>query len=161
MAITDYYGLCEDGLVTVLQTLTDFFPDPAQVASAEDSEMTKGVQYYARVHPGAFPDTENISQEAFVTWEIVLDVFVKIVELKDMWSDFKALRAAIFWTLLQYPTLGGVAGIDNITLSAREKPKGIYEEYDDGSTAKEPFMITQELSINVLQRIAITGGEYA
>lgn len=159
MPATDFYGQCETGLRNILLDLTTYFEHDWQIMNGDESGLTKGAQYFARLHPNSFSDTDVASQQAFVDWEIALKIYVRFGEMQASWDAFRALRAEVVWKILQYPTLNNVSGVDSTRVGAGDLPVYIVE--DPEVSEPTPLFISQTLIVTVHQRIVITGGEYA
>ena len=156
MPITDYYKQCEDGWRAILQAQTSFFSLPKFVSNGDDATLEAGGTYFATLHPGAIPDTSNAAQTVLTIWEIDCDIYVKFTKLQETWDRFRAMRAMIFQEAISHPSLSSTPGVDAVTISAKGKPAYIQDEKEE-----VVFFITQTITLQVLQRIGVTGGEYA
>lgn len=156
---TDYYTLCETGLHNILDDLTTYFEHDWQIMNGDESGLTKGAQYFARLHPASFSDTDVAAQVAFTDWQIELKIYVRFTELQASWDAFRAFRADVFYKILQYPTLNNVSGVDSTRVGSGDSP--VYIVDDPEIANPTPLFISQTLIVTVHQKIIITGGEYA
>jgi len=119
---TDYWKLCETGLITLLRTeLSSYYSEPTkQVTASDDSYLDSGFDYFAITYPGAFPQSEVTSGYIRYNWEILLDVITrwKTSESKA-WNEngFKAYRGDLIY-LLNHTQKGMNLGKTNFVLSA-------------------------------------------
>lgn len=115
MTEIDQYTLVEMALMTKLRTLTDLFPDPAQV-SDNDADLNTGADYFAIFQPGSFPGTRANGMQVDVNWEVVWDFYVRYTTRKESLPKFKAGRSRIF-NLISPFCLNKTAGVTKTILS--------------------------------------------
>jgi hypothetical protein len=152
----DYYLECEDGFITLLQTLTPFFEHAYQV-SDDDANIHRGGDNFVIVRPGAFPITRVSDQVHDMHWEIMFDLDVRFKEYKKSWDRFKEVRSAILNLLYSNPTLGDTPGVYDVIVDSREIAQ--YLRFSDVPDAKPNFII-QTMRAIVTQRVTFTGGEF-
>ena len=130
---TDYFALCETGLVNLLKTeLVSLFPNGAkQVTASDDTILDNGNDYYAITYPGAFPVTEESSSFLEYSWVILLDLLSRWKESETKaWNEngFKKLRSEVLY-LLNHTTKGQTLGKTNwvrsVVISAEDNPRYI------------------------------------
>jgi hypothetical protein len=162
--MTDDYKDCEDALITILQTLTTYFPEKWQV-SDDDVVLTpsgkgsKGTAEYLIVYrPGAMPVARVSDRIKDYSWEVVLDLFVRYYNYKQAWAQFKAVRAAIIDIVNIHPTLNNTHGVRRVYIGAGGSPQ--YMLAPNADPYKPPDFVTQTLSVTVQQLVEYTGGEW-
>ena len=131
--MTDYYGLAEAGLISLLKTgLSSFFPNPdEQVTASDDSVLDNGNDFYAISYPGAFPQTDEASGFVIYDFEILLDIASRWdTSESDAWNNngFKAYRSEVI-NLINHTNEGKNLGKTNFVrsalLSAEDRPNYI------------------------------------
>lgn len=153
---TDFYSQVEEGVKDRFRTLSSFFSKPEYVSS-DDTVIAHGGNYFAIFRPGAFPLAPGGNQhEKNFIWRIRVDVYVKYLEYKTSWENFKAVRAAIINLLLPDPYLSEkgpipeVPGVFSVSVSGDEDAQYFYFKDDPGA---RPNFIIQSLTVEVIQRV--------
>ena len=127
---TDYYKLCEDGLIAFLiSDLPLVFPNGAkQVTASDDTVIDNGNDYYAITYPGSFPQTELTEGFVVYSWEILLDVMSRWKKTESKaWNEngFKYLRSEIIY-LINHTRAGRSLNktlfVQEAVLSANDSP---------------------------------------
>jgi hypothetical protein len=154
--MTDFYVECETGIVTLLQTLTTFFPHDWQV-SDDDTNIMKGAEYFVIVRPGAFPYFRRTEQLSTIGWNVTIDLYVSYKEYKQSWNKFKAVRSAIFNLLMESPTLNDTLGVIRVDLTGDEQAQ--YLKFSEAPEAK-PNFIVQTMRAIVTQYIQHSSSEF-
>jgi len=130
---TDYWKLCETGLITLLRTeLSSYWTDATkQVTASDDQYLSAGFDHFAFTYPGAFPQTEDTSGFIEYSWEILLDLMVrwKTSETKA-WNEngFKAYRGDVIYLLNHTQkgrNLGKTQFVRDAILSSEDRPSYI------------------------------------
>ncbi len=90
--LTDYYSQCETGVMNLMLTLTDFFPNAWQV-STNEFNVNKGADYFLVFRPGKFPSapvaggipiSRNNPIRAY-DWNMHADLYARYTEYETSW----------------------------------------------------------------------------
>ena len=146
MSVVDHYQAVENGLVTQLKTLTDFFPNAWQV-SDDDTVISKGADFFIVYRPGSFPVTKVSDFRYDVDWNITADLYVRYKTYKESWANFRSARAAIIELIFTHPRLGGVAYFT--TVSSGEG--ALYFKFEENASV--PNFIIQTLTFTIRQHV--------
>ena len=154
------FEACSDAVITRLQTLTAYFESSDHVAFGNFGVLDKGINIGAAVlFPGKFESDEPGSYDSLRVWEILLELFQRYRDDEAAnWDAFMKMRDAVIIELGNHPTLDGVSGVINVIVSAPGKPQTLAR---DGNPNTVPIFIIQTLHVEVFQKVALTGGEYA
>ena len=106
--------------------------------------------------PGTFSPGETESQSRYREWEVLADLFYCYRDDGTSWTNFATARDNVIAAIENYPTLDSTTGIIMTRIGAAGEPAEVYDKDERG-----PFFITQRLSITVVERAGITGGEFA
>jgi len=95
---TDYFGQCEDGAITTVRSLQEFWAKPLkQVIKSSDLFLDQGLDFFFITYPGRFPLVYQGSQSYQADWEITCEVLSKWKKDEaQAWSDFKRYRSLLF-----------------------------------------------------------------
>lgn len=120
--------------------------------------LDKGVVYAAVLLPGKF-SSEDGSYEDVRSEDILLDLFARYEkDAGTNWDNFTLFRDAVRDKLKAYPTLNGLTGVSQVSVSADEDPDAVAKSKNPETG---PVFILQRLRITVTQRVALSAGEYA
>jgi|WetSurSiteA1Bulk_404760.scaffolds.fasta_scaffold35497_3 hypothetical protein len=146
--------------VTILQSMTTYFVQTADVTIGDDSRLDRGKDYISVLWPGAFRSDETENYQTTKHWDILIDLFIRYGAKGGATTtiDFIKFRDAVISKLDQYPTLNGVVGVTEIVISSEEDPVPVFEK-NKGEQAGPAFLM-QRLRMVVSQRSAISGGEF-
>ena len=152
--MTDFYTECETGLMTLLRTLTTYFPLTWQV-SDDDAVLMQGAEYVVIVRPGKFPLTRQTEQLSIVNWEVTADLFVQFVDYKTSWAKFKTFRSVLFNLIMANPTLRDTAGVFRVDMASDAAAQ--YLKFSEAPDAR-PAYIVQTAKFNIVQLIQYPPG---
>lgn len=159
MSAFDYYKQGEDAIGVLLRQIEQLSHYEWQVMTGDTTGVIKGEENFVLLYPESFSDTVVESQQAEVDWGTELRMYVKFGELQPSWNALRALRSEIFYKVLQYPSLGGVAGVTSVRIGAPAGPTYIVDDPDVAEPT--PLFISQNLIVTWHQILPINGGEYA
>lgn len=154
----DPYSECENAVKAIMLELTDFFKYTWSVSN-NDTNIARGGDYFAILRPGAFPlfQQTNTGKIKDYDWNIVFDLYVRYTEYEESWNRFKAVRAAVLYTLDNNPTLAckveplkSATNVWGVTLSSEENAQYFTLE---GSEEARPNFIIQTMQVTVRQRV--------
>lgn len=143
---TDYYSLCELGVMTLFRTLSYFSPNPMRQVSDNRYNINKGADYWAVFVPSTFTSTKLDPHNYRYVWVIVFDLYVRYKTAEEALSKFREVRATIDNLLGVYPTLNGVRGVESLQLSARS-------ELLQDTPGDNPNFMIQTMAVSVAQRV--------
>jgi hypothetical protein len=158
------YENCQNATLVLLQALTDQFPNAWQVVAYDFGVLDKGLPpdapNAAVLTPGQFSENALRPEVANDTEDVMIDMFTTYNTEAVSFATFTALREAIRAHLRKYPTLNGVDGIRNITMSSTGDPAAIDHRNLNMATPSTPTHIVQTLRLTIEWQGRITGGEH-
>ena len=157
------YEDCQTAIINILRTMTTEFPNSWQVVPYDYAALDKGLPTTAPhavvLNPGSFDESALRPEVANQTNDVLMDLFVSWVDAGTSNAKFTVLREAVRAKLRKYPTLGGVAGIQNIVISSASDPAPVDHRTPFGPP-EHPTYIVQQIRISITWQGVITGGEY-
>lgn len=147
----------QSALQTVLQGLPQFADHPEGVTRGDYSILeSQDLDVMIVIEPGVFGSGDAGACQITRTWQIPFNIFCRYTGDITTLADFSTFRDAVIDRLDSYPTLNGQ---DNITL-ARLSAEGDPTEVKD-RTGGGPFFTMQTLQAEIIERVTLSGGEYA
>jgi len=129
---------------------------PAHVTHGDYSLFDKGVGNFAVLLPGPVSEPVNQARSSIRTWSLYADLFVRFSNEAASWLSFVTLRSAVIDQLEKYPMLNNSTGVLKIVVSANDDAQGVFDTQGAG-----PMWFTQRFTIQVTERAALSGGDFA
>jgi hypothetical protein len=142
---TDYYGLCQEGVMELLRTLSYFSTMPEQVTTNRN-DINRGADYWAWIVPGAFSSSKLDPHNKRYVWTVVFDLYVRYKTAAEAPGKFRQVRSTIINLFDVYPTLNGVRGVEETIIGARS-------ELLQDVPGSNPNFIIQTLAVTIAQRV--------
>jgi len=148
------YSTIEIAVQDILQGLAQFAD--ADVTRGDYRVLDSIEDDAAILAPGSFTQADVRAQMSYRTWDVLVDYFYVYRDDGTSETNFATGRDNIIAELEKYPTLDGTSGIIQIRVSA----DGDAEPVDD-EDGRGPFFLWQRLRVTVVERVDISGGEFA
>lgn len=129
---------------------------PTHVVHGDYSLFDKGISSFVVLVPGPVSEAVKQAHSSIKTWVFYVDLFVRFTNESASWLSFVTLRSSIIDELEKYPMLNNTSGILKITVSANDDVQGVFDSQNNG-----PFWFTQTITIQVTERTALSGGDFA
>ncbi len=154
--MTDNYALCEAELVAQLKNLPAYFLVKKAAGekaeqwriSSDDTAPQRGGPFWAIYRPGSFVNDVHSRYEDN-EWHIILSLYMRYGELKDVWSDYRNFRAAIIELRKTHPLHNH--GVQDQTFAAIGEP-GYLTDANDNYVG----FIFQQIDVKIIQRLQVT-----
>lgn len=145
-----------DGLATVVALHADWVA--AQITKGDYGVLDLGYELSGVMIPGNVPDStpDAGSQIIFIEWTVIFEFFFNLSNVPADFENFGSARDGLFDHIYKYPTLNGTTGITKIRITAPNDPVEVFDENENG-----PFFLMQQLRVGVVEKVDLTGGEYA
>lgn len=147
----------EEALVNENAGATITLALPTHVTHGDYSVMDRGVGNCLILVPGPVSEALKQAGSAIRTWTLYADLFAKFTDESASWLSFIALRSAVIDQLEKYPMLNNSSNILKISVSAGDDPSGVFDKDGTGG----PFWLNQRFTIQVTERTALSGGDFA
>ena len=129
---------------------------PTHVTHGDYSPFDKGVGNFIVLVPGPVSESVNQARSSIRTWTIYMDLFVRFANDTSSWLSFVTLRSSVIDQLEKYPMLDDSTGVLKISVSANEDPQGVFDSQGAG-----PMWFTQRFTVDITERAALSGGDFA
>ena len=129
---------------------------PTHVTHGDYSLFDKGVGNFIVLLPGPVSEAVIQARSSIRTWTIYADVFVRFSNEAASWLSFVTLRSAVIDQLEKYPMLNNSSGVLKIVVSANDDAQGVFDTQGAG-----PMWFTQRFTIQITERAALSGGDFA
>lgn len=129
---------------------------PAHVSHGDYSLFDKGVGSFIVLLPGPVSEALFQAQSSIRTWTLYADLFTRFTNEAASWLSFVSLRSSVIDQLEKYPMLNNSSGVLKIVVSANDDAQGVFDTQNNG-----PFWFTQRFTIQVTERAALSGGDFA
>jgi hypothetical protein len=146
----DYYGSCQNGVMTLLRTLP-YFPKAIQVTDNRNN-INIGAEYWAVFIPSTFSSSKLDPHNKRYIWQILFDLYVRYHTAAEAIAKFREVRSAIINLLDVHPTLHspavltGVPNVEDVLVSARS-------ELLQDVPGDNPNFLIQTMAVAVTQRV--------
>jgi|WetSurMetagenome_2_1015567.scaffolds.fasta_scaffold146412_2 hypothetical protein len=142
----DYYGLCQEGVMNLLRSLTYFQAKPTVQVSTNRNNINTGAEYWAVFLPNTFSSSKIDVHNKRYEWITVFDLYVRYKTAAESVGKFMEVRSSIINWLDVHPTLNGVLGVENVSLNTRS----VLLQDTPGDN---PNFMIQTLAVTIAQRI--------
>lgn len=146
----------DETLVNEAATASVTLALPTHVTHGDYSLFDKGVGSFAVLVPGPVSEAVIQAHSSIKTWVIYVDLFVKFTDDASSWTSFVTLRSSIIDQLEKYPMLDDSTGILKIVVSAGDDVQGVFDSQGAG-----PMWFTQTITVQITERAALSGGDFA
>lgn len=153
--MTDYYGICEAGLKTILEGVTGL---SGNVTLSDYRPLEDGDLQFVVLQPDSFDSGEGQSWAMeFKNWNIIAEVFQRYTSESETMTNFRTLRSNIINAVQKYPTLNQVDGVVGVTVTG----EGGIRDITDAGNSSIIYYRMQTIRFVIRQQIDdVTGGEY-
>jgi len=157
MTTTYFYNTVEAAVISLIRAqMASYFPTPEEtVTQSDDTHLDSGHDYFVIAYPGALPTEYFAGQMVLTNWEVILDAMIRWNDSQpNAWTAFKQLRGELFYLFNVRNigrTLGGASWVDQVFMSADDRPR--YIPMNPGDVESDPAFIAQALSLTVTQKI--------
>ena len=129
---------------------------PTHVTHGDYSLFDKGVGNFVVLLPGPVSEAVIQAHSSIRTWTLYADLFVRFTNETAAWLSFVTLRSSVIDQLEKYPMLNNSSGVLKIVVAANDDAQGVFDTQGAG-----PMWFTQRFTIQITERAALSGGDFA
>ena len=144
--LTDYYGLCQSGVMTLLRSLSYFSSKPMVQVSTNLNNVNKGFAHWAIFKPSTFTSSRLDPHNKRYVWRMLFDLYVRYKTADEVIPKFQEVRSAIVNLLDTRSSVSGIRGVEEISIAAQS-------EFLQDVPGDNPNFVIQTFAVSVAQRV--------
>jgi len=149
------YSDIEAQAQALLQALATY--DDEDVTRGDERVLDRGSPPYVVLKPGPFRrEPGSVHRVKVATWAVHLELYTRHFGDGTEWTDLQTYRDEIMATFDKYPKLNNLDGVMEAEVKSGGEP---WERKD--AAGGGPHFLVQRLVLQVKERVAVSGGEYA
>lgn len=146
---TDYYELCQEGVMTLLRSLEMFQQvDPLKQVTINRNNLNKGANTWAVFTPSSYTSSKIDAHNKRYSWTMLMDLYIRYKTAEEAPTRFTLARKQILNLLDVHPTLNGVRGVESVSHASRS-------DLLQDVPGDNPNFVIQTIAVTVIQRVVL------